>query len=105
MLAPMQAPQRLFHPVLFALAFWCPGGLTALMLAPRRKLLKTQRLWYLCLLLAGAWAFAVGLSGCGMHGYVANVTTGTAQVIVVATGTSGSAVSTQSETLTINILQ
>jgi hypothetical protein len=105
MLAPMQAPQRLFHPVLFALAFWCPGGLTALMLAPRRKLLKTQRLWYLCLLLAGAWAFAVGLSGCGLHGYVANVTTGTAQVIVVATGTSGSAVSTQSETLTINILQ
>jgi Bacterial Ig-like domain (group 3) len=105
-LAPMQAPRSLFHPALFALAFWCPGGLTALaMLARRRKFLKRQRLWQLCLLLAGAWAFAVGLSGCGMHGYVANLTPSTAQVIVVATGTSGSVVSTQSETLTINILQ
>jgi hypothetical protein len=104
-LAPMQAPRSLFHPALFALAFWCPGGLTALaMLARRRKFLKRQRLWQLCLLLAGAWAFAVGLSGCGMHGYVANLTPSTAQVIVVATGTSGSVVSTQSETLTINIL-
>jgi hypothetical protein len=102
----MLAPQSLFHPALFALAFWCPGGLTALaMLARRRKFLKTQRLWHLCLLLAGAWAFAVGLAGCGMHGAVANVTSSTAQVTVVATGTSGSVVSTQNETLTLNILQ
>ena len=106
MLEPSQAPQSPFHPALFALAFWCPGGLTALAtLAPRRKFLKRQRLWHLCLLLAGAWAFAAGLSGCGMHGYVANVTPSTAQVTVVATGTSGSVVSTQTETLTINILQ
>jgi outer membrane protein assembly factor BamB len=105
-LEPMRVPQSSFSPGLFALAFWCPGGLTALaMLAPRRKFLKRQRLWHLCLLLAGAWAFAVGLSGCGMHGYVANVTTGTAQVLVLATGTSGSVVSTQTETLTVNILQ
>ena len=41
----------------FALVFWCPGGLTGLVvLARRRKLLKTRRLWHLCLLLAGAWA-------------------------------------------------
>ena len=102
----IQAPQSPFHPALFALAFWCPGGLTALaMLARRRKFLKTQHLWRICLLLAGAWAFAVGLSGCGMHGYVANVTPSTAQVTVVATGTSGSVVSTQTEMLTVNILQ
>jgi hypothetical protein len=75
------------------------------MLARRRKFLKTQHLWRICLLLAGASAFAVGLSGCGMHGYVANVTPSTAQVTVVATGTSGSVVSTQTEMLTVNILQ
>ena len=101
---PSQAPQSPFSPALFALVFWCPGGLTGLaVLARRRKLVKTQRLWHLCLLLAGAWVFAVGLSGCGMHGYVANVTPGTSQVTVVATGTSGSVVTTQTVTLTINM--
>jgi hypothetical protein len=101
---PSQAPQSPFSPALFALVFWCPGGLTGLaVVARRRKLVKTQRLWHLCLLLAGAWVFAVGLSGCGMHGYVANVTPGTSQVTVVATGTSGSVVTTQTVTLTINM--
>jgi hypothetical protein len=102
--APSGTPQSPFSPALFALVFWCPGGLTGLaVLARRRKLVKTKRLWHLCLLLAGAWVFAVGLSGCGMHGFVANVTPGTSQVTVVATGTSGSVVTTQTVTLTINM--
>jgi hypothetical protein len=102
--APSGTPQSPFSPALFALVFWCPGGLTGLaVLARRRKLAKTKRLWHLCLLLAGAWVFAVGLSGCGMHGFVANVTPGTSQVTVVATGTSGSVVTTQTVTLTINM--
>ena len=101
---PSHASQSPFSPALFALVFWCPGGLTGLVvLARRRKLLKTRRLWHLCLLLAGAWALAAGLSGCGMSGYVANVTPGTSQVTVVATGTSGSVVTTQTVTLTINM--
>jgi hypothetical protein len=101
---PSDAPQSPFSPAVFALVFWCPGGLTGLaVLARRRKLVKTQRLWQLCLLLAGAWVFAIGLSGCGMHGFVANVTPGTSQVTVVATGTSGSVVTTQTVTLTINM--
>jgi Bacterial Ig-like domain (group 3)/MBG domain (YGX type) len=101
---PSHGSQSPFSPALFALVFWCPGGLTGLVvLARRRKLLKTRRLWHLCLLLAGAWALAAGLSGCGMSGYVANVTPGTSQVTVVATGTSGSVVTTQTVTLTINM--
>jgi hypothetical protein len=101
---PSDAPQSPFSPTLFALVFWCPGGLTRLaVMARRRKLVKTQRLWHLCLLLAGAWALAAGLSGCGMHGYVASVRPGTSQVTVVATGTSGSVVTTQTVTLTINM--
>jgi hypothetical protein len=101
---PSHAPQSPFSPALFALVFWCPGGLTGLVvLARRRKLLKARRLWHLCLLLAGAWALAAGLSGCGMSGYVANVGQGTSQVTVVATGTSGSVVTTQTVTLTINM--
>jgi Bacterial Ig-like domain (group 3)/MBG domain (YGX type) len=101
---PSNAPQSPFSPTVFALVFWCPGGLTSLaLLARRRKLVKTQRLWHLCLLLAGAWALTAGLSGCGMNGYVANVTPGTSQVTVVATGTSGSVVTTQTVTLTVNM--
>src|ERR1700677_2105904 len=102
--APSGTPQSPFSPALFALVFWCPGGLTGLaVLARRAKVIKTKRLWQLCLLLAGAWVFAIGLSGCGMHGFVANVTPGTSQVTVVATGTSGSVVTTQTVTLTINM--
>ena len=73
---PSQAPQSPFSPALFALVFWCPGGLTGLALAVgKRKLVRTQRLWHLCLLLAGAWAL-VGLSGCGMSGFVVKATPG-----------------------------
>jgi len=101
---PPDAPQSPFSPTVFALVFWCPGGLTSLaVLARRRKLVKTQRLWHLCLLLAGVWALTAGLSGCGMKGYVANVTPSSSQVTVVATGTSGSVVTTQTVTLTVNM--
>jgi hypothetical protein len=100
---PSQAPQSPFSPALFALVFWCPGGLTGLALAVgKRKLVKTQRLWHLCLLLASAWAL-VGLSGCGMSGFVVKATPATAMVTVVATGTSGTVVTTQSVVLTVNM--
>jgi hypothetical protein len=101
---PSQTPQSPFSPALFALVFWCPGGLTGLaVLARRRKLVGTQHLWHLCLLLAGAWALAAGLSGCGVSGYVGNGTPSTVQVTVVGTGTSGSVVTTQKVTLTVNM--
>jgi hypothetical protein len=98
------SPRGPFTPAMFALVFWCPGGLTSLaLLVRRRKLVKRRRAWHLCLLLAGAWALTAGLSGCGMHGFVANVTPSSAQVTVVATGTSGSVVTTQTVTLTVNM--
>jgi hypothetical protein len=101
---PSNAPQSPFSPALFALVFWCPGGLTGLaVMARRRKLAGTQRLWRLCLLLAGAWALAAGLSGCGMSGYAVNATPATVQVTVVGTGTSGSVVTTQKVILTVNM--
>ena len=101
---PSQAPQSPFSPALFALVFWCPGGLTGLVvMARRRKLAGTHRLWHLCLLIAGAWALAAGLSGCGMSGYVVNPTPSTVQVTVVGTGTSGSVVTKQTVILTVNM--
>jgi Bacterial Ig-like domain (group 3)/MBG domain (YGX type)/PQQ enzyme repeat len=105
--APAQAPQSPFSPAVLALVFWCPGGLTGLVVfARQRKLVKTQRVWHLCLLLAGTWALASGLSGCGMSGYVAQVTpAATSRVTVVATGTSGTVVSTQSVILSIRVTQ
>jgi Bacterial Ig-like domain (group 3)/MBG domain (YGX type) len=101
---PSQTPQSPFSPALFALVFWCPGGLTGLaVMVRRRKLAGTQRLWHLCLLLAGAWALAAGLSGCGMSGYVVHPTPSTVQLTVVGTGTSGAVVTTQKVTLTVNM--
>jgi hypothetical protein len=101
---PAQTPQSPFSPAVFALVFWCPGGVTGLaLLARKRKSVKTQRLWHLCLLAAGAWALSAGLSGCGMSGFVATATPTTAKVTVVATGTSGAVVTTQSVVLTVNM--
>jgi Bacterial Ig-like domain (group 3)/MBG domain (YGX type) len=101
---PSQSPQSPFSPALFALVFWCPGGLTGLaVMARKRKLAGTQRLWHLCLLLAGAWALAAGLSGCGMSGVAVNATPSTVQVTVVGTGTSGSVVTKQTVMLTVNM--
>lgn len=103
--ASKQTPQSPFSPVLLALAFWWPGGLTGLAVFIRkRKLLKTQRSWQLFLLLLSTCALAAGLSGCGMSGYAVHATPAvTSQVTVVATGTSGTAVSTQTLTLTLNM--
>jgi hypothetical protein len=100
--APNQVPQGPFSPAVFALVFWCHPGLTGLAVFLRkRKLVKTQRVWHLCLLVAGAWALAAGLSGCGMSGFAPN-TPATSKVTVVATGTAGTVVTTQTVILTIN---
>ena len=48
-------------------------------------------------------ALLAGLAGCGMSGYVANTAGSTSQVNVVATGTSGGAVTSQTVTLTLNM--
>jgi len=102
--AEKRAPQNRLNPTLFALAFWWPGGLTGLALFARnRKLAKTQRSRQICLLIACACALAAGLSGCGMSGKVYSDTPSTSQVTVVATGTSGIAVSTQTVILTLNM--
>jgi hypothetical protein len=100
--APSQSP---FTPALFALAFWWPGGLTGLaVFARKRRLMKTQRLGQLCLLLVCTMAFAVGLSGCGVSGNVSHFAAPTtSQITVVATGTSGTAVTTQTVTLTLSM--
>jgi hypothetical protein len=105
--AGKKTPQSRLNPTLFALAFWWPGGLTGLAVFLRnRKLVRTRRSWQLCLLIACTCVLAAGLlSGCGMSGTVSNATPSTSQVSVVATGTSGTAVSTQTVTLTLNMMQ
>jgi Bacterial Ig-like domain (group 3)/MBG domain (YGX type)/PQQ enzyme repeat len=101
--ADKRAPQS---PTLLALAFWWPGGLTGLAVFLRkRKLKKTQASWLLLLLFACTVALAAGLSGCGMSGTANNSTPSTSQVSVVATGTSGSVVSTQTVTLALSMMQ
>jgi hypothetical protein len=104
---PSHAPQSPFSAAVLALVFWCPGGLTGLaVFAGRRKLVKRQRLWHLCVLLPSTWALAAGLSGCGMSGYVVHVTPATTSTVtVVATGTSGTVVTTQTVTLTLKVMQ
>jgi hypothetical protein len=77
---------------LLALAFWWPGSLTGLAVFVRkRKLVKMQLSWQICLLLLCTLACAVGVSGCGMSGYVVNPATSNVQVTVVATGTAANA--------------
>jgi hypothetical protein len=94
-------------PTLLALAFWCPCGLTGWAVFARKRKLMKQGLGRLCLLLVCTLAFAAGLSGCGMSGYESHATsaTTTAQVMVVATGTSSGNVTTQSLILAVNITQ
>ena len=89
-----------------ALAFWWPGGLTGLAVFLRkRKLVKTRPSWMLLLLFACTFAFAAGLSGCGTSGATNNATASTFQVMIVATGTSDSAVTTLTVPLTLNVTQ
>jgi len=105
--AGMQAPQSPPSPALFALVFWWPGCLTGLAAFLRRRfLLKTPHCWQLCLLLVSTCALAAGLSSCGMSGTANSAPPATtSQVTVVATGTSGTVVSTQSVNLTLNMTQ
>ena len=68
--------------------------------------MKTQHCWQLCLLLVSTCALAAGLSACNYDISVNGATsTTTSQVTVVATGTSGTAVSNQTVTLTLNMTQ
>ena len=105
--AGKHAPQSPLSPTLFALAFWWPGGLTGLAVFLRRRILgKTQHSWQLCLLLVSTCALAAGLSSCGMSGTANGAPPATSsQVTVVATGTSGTVVSTQTVTLTLEMTQ
>jgi hypothetical protein len=103
--APSNTPP--LNPALLALAFWWPGGLTGLAVFARKRK-QIARVGQLCLLLLCTLAFGIGLSGCGMSGYVVNPKTivpTTAQVTVVATGTSGTAVISQTVVLTLNMMQ
>jgi hypothetical protein len=102
--AARKLPAGQLNPTLLALAFWWPGGLTGLAVFLRkRKLVKTQPSWLLLLFFAGTFALAAGLSGCGTNGTMTNQTPSTFQVVVVATGTSDTAVTTQSVPLTLNV--
>ena len=96
-----KSPHGTLNPTLLALAFWWPGGLTGLAVFLRKR--KTQPSWLLLLLFACTFALAAGLSGCGMSGTVTNQTPSTFQVMVVATGTSDAAITTQSVPLTLNV--
>ena len=105
--APFGTPHSTLNPALLALAFWWPGGLTGLALfARKRKLLKSDRPALLCLLILSTLGVAAGLAGCGMSGYVVNpkpAAATSAQVTVVATGTSGLRSPRQTVTLTLNM--
>jgi hypothetical protein len=103
--ASKHAPQSPGNPALFALAFWWPGGLTGLAVFLRKQIVaKTQPWWQLCLLLALTCTAAVGLSSCGTSGNTSEVRSPTtSQVTVVATGTSGTVVSTQTVALSLNM--
>jgi hypothetical protein len=103
-----QAPQSRLNPTLFALVFWWPGGLTGLAVFLRRRtLVKTQTSRHLYLLLASTCALAVGLSSCGTSGNLngSGSSPTASQVTVVATGTSGTVVLTQTVALTLSMTQ
>jgi hypothetical protein len=91
---------------LLALAFWWPGSLTGIaVFARKRKLAKMGVSWQICLLLLCTLACAAGLSGCGGASFQAQATSPTsAQVTVVATGSSATAVP-QTLVVTLNITQ
>ena len=103
--AASKSPATQLNPTLLALAFWWPGGLTGLAVFLRkRKLVKTQPSWLFLLFFACTFALAAGLSGCG-GGTMNNATPSTFQVMIVATGTSDTAVTTQTIPLTLNVTQ
>jgi Bacterial Ig-like domain (group 3)/MBG domain (YGX type)/PQQ enzyme repeat len=104
--AARKSPASQLNPTLLALAFWWPGGLTGLAVFLRkRKLVKTQPSWLFLLLFGCTFALAAGLSGCGTSGSTNSATPSTFQVIIVATGTSDTAVTTLTVPLTLNVTQ
>jgi outer membrane protein assembly factor BamB len=106
--AEKHAPQSALNPTWFALVFWWPGGLTGLAVVLRKRtLVKTRPSLQFYLLLVSTCALAAGLSSCGTSGNAnGNVSgTTTSQVTVMATGTSGAVVSTQTVALTLNMAQ
>jgi hypothetical protein len=94
---PLPSP---LAPAILALVFWCPGGLTGLVVFVRKgRVGGWQRMVLFCLLVLGSGALAAGLSGCG--GGSMSATPITSQVTLVATGTAGSATTTQTLTLSV----
>ena len=87
-----------------ALALWWPLGLSRLASSARKKDGKTQRMAKLGALLLCAMAMVLGLAGCGASG-VGTTAGGTSKIVVVSTGTSQTAVITQSLTLTLQTMQ
>jgi hypothetical protein len=100
--AKQSPPGAPLPTALLALAFWWPGSLTGIAVFVRKRKLKMRLSWQICLLLLCTLAFAAGLSGCGMSGYVVNPTTSNVQVTVVATGTTANALP-QTLVLTLKI--
>ena len=100
-LAPARTPPSPLGSTLMAMVFWCPGGLTGLVVfaggLKRRTLYSARRL---PLVAAGALALTAGLAGCGFSG-TATPPVGTSQVTVFATGSSATAVTTQVVILTV----
>jgi hypothetical protein len=103
--APSGAPRP---TALLALAFWWPGSVTGIAVFMRKRTMIRKRLsWQICVLLC-TLAFAAGLSACGGGGSSqappAASSPTSAQVTVVATGTSATA-APQTLVLTVNITQ
>jgi Bacterial Ig-like domain (group 3)/MBG domain (YGX type) len=93
---------RSLPPLAFIL--WGPGGLTGMAaFASKRRFVKAHHYWQLCFLMISTLALAGCLSGCGYSG-AAYSPSSSAQVTVLATGTSASAVTTQTVDLTIQTL-
>lgn len=96
--AKSQAP---FNSTLLGMVFWGWEGLTSLAgLVGKNKRQKRLFIWPFCLAIISTLALAAGLSGCGVSGTAASPP-GSAQVTVIATGTSATAVTTQSLILTV----
>jgi hypothetical protein len=102
--AGIRPGQNAPRPILPALAFWIPGGMTGLAaLGRKRKLRKAGQRWLqLCLLIVATGAIAVGLTGCGTN-YNEGTPTGSSRVTVLATGTSNGAVTMNTAVLTLTI--
>ena len=106
--AGKHAPQSPLSPTLFALVFWWPGGLTGLAVFLRRRILG-ENATLLAALPAARIHVRLGRRSIELryerHCKWRAPPATTSQVTVVATGTSGTVVSTQTVTLTLNMTQ